>query len=184
MKKTLAILLLGLLFSNTVFAESYYFKKCKLSNAVLGDYIIDISKKVIKVTLTTVDGTVQNFSDKIKIIGKDQIISEKIESGKGDQIYFEYYLNSIYWGSGAYGIKSASYEYFDKNVDKLTLHEAATLVVIIRSPAYYNPRKYPERVLERRNSVLETMLRENFIVEVQYRAAKIAPLNIASSKIL
>ena len=66
----------------------------------------------------------------------------------------------------------------------MTLDEAATLVVIIRSPAYYNPRKYPERVLERRNGVLETMLREKFIVEVQYRAAKIAPLNIAESKIL
>ena len=96
----------------------------------------------------------------------------------------EYYINSIYWGSGAYGIQSASYEYFDKNVDELTLNEAATLVVIIRSPAYYNPRKYPERVIERRNSVLDTMLQEKFIVEVQYRAAKLAPLDIAESKIL
>jgi hypothetical protein len=94
MKKFLTILLFSLLFCNIGFAETYYFKKCKLSNAVLGDYVIDISKKVIKVTLTTVDGTVQNFSDKIKIIGKDQIISEKIESGKGDKIYFEYYLNA------------------------------------------------------------------------------------------
>ena len=49
MKKTLAMLLLGLLFSNTAFAESYYFKKCKLSNAVSGDYIVNLDKKVIQV---------------------------------------------------------------------------------------------------------------------------------------
>jgi len=94
MKKALVIILLSLFFNNYVYAESYYFKGCKLSNAVIGDYIINLDKKVIEVTLKTVDGRVQNFLDKIKLIEKDQIVSEKIESGKGDQIYFEYYLNS------------------------------------------------------------------------------------------
>ena len=94
MKKTLIILILCLLFSNTVFAKSYHFKGCKLSNAVIGDYIINLDKKIIEVTLLAVDGTVQKFSDKIKLIDKNQIVSEKIESGKGDKIYFEYYLNS------------------------------------------------------------------------------------------
>ena len=93
MKKILIILLLDLLFSNTVFAETYHFKGCKLSDTVLGNYIINLDKKVIEVTLVAVDGTVQKFSDKIKIVEKDQIISEKIKSGKGDEIYFEYYLN-------------------------------------------------------------------------------------------
>ena len=74
------------------------------------------------------------------------------------------------------------HEYFDKNVQDLTLDEAATLVVIIRSPAYYNPRKYPERVLERRNDVIDIMLKEGFIVDVQARSAKLAPLNIVESK--
>ena len=94
MKKILIILLLDLLFSNTVFAETYHFKGCKLSNTVLGNYIINLDKKVIEVTLVAVDGTVQKFSDKIKLIKKDLIISEKLKSGKGDKIYFEYYLNS------------------------------------------------------------------------------------------
>ena len=94
MKKILIILLLDLLFSNTVFAETYHFKGCKLSNTVVGDYIINLDKKVIEVTLVAVDGTIQYFSDKIKLIEKDQIVSDKIESGKGDKIYFEYYLNA------------------------------------------------------------------------------------------
>ena len=93
MKKTLAILLLGLLFSNVVLAESYYFKGCKLSNVATGDYVINIDKMVVEVILMTADGRVQKFSDKIKKIEKDRIITEKIESGKGDQVYFEYFLD-------------------------------------------------------------------------------------------
>ena len=94
MKKTLAILLLGLLFSNTVFAESYYFKKCKLSNAVSGDYTINFDENIIEVSLRAVDGTVQNYSDKIKLIEQNKIVSEKIKSAKGENIYYQYFLNS------------------------------------------------------------------------------------------
>ena len=94
MKKTLITLLLSLLFNSVAFADPYHFKGCKLSGAVFGDYIINLDKKIIEVTLVAVDGTVQKFSDKIKLIEKDQIISEKIKSGKGDKIFFEYYLNS------------------------------------------------------------------------------------------
>ena len=94
MKKTLITLLLSLLFNSVAFADPYHFKECKLSDAVFGDYIINLDKKIIEVTLVAVDGTVQKFSDKIKLIEKDQIISEKIKSGKGDKIFFEYYLNA------------------------------------------------------------------------------------------
>ena len=96
MKKTLIIfiLLLGLLCSNVVSAESYYFKGCMLSKVATGNYVINIEKKVVEATLMAADGRVQKFSDKIKKIEKDRIITEKIESGKGSEIYFEYFLNS------------------------------------------------------------------------------------------
>ncbi|MDA9676818.1 hypothetical protein N9T85_00455, partial [bacterium] len=94
MKKIIALIVLSFLLSGTGFAESYYFKKCKLSNAVSADYIINFDKKLIEVTLKSVDGKIQQFADKIKLIEKNQIVTEKIESGKGDNIYFEYYLNS------------------------------------------------------------------------------------------
>ena len=84
----------SLLFCNTGFAESYYFKECKISNAVTGDYIINLDKKIINVTLKAMDGNVQNFSDKIKLIEKNKIISEKIKSGKGVDVYYQYFLNS------------------------------------------------------------------------------------------
>ena len=92
MKKIFFTFLLSLFFSSNVFAESYYFKNCSLSNAVSGDYIINIDNKVIDVSLRAIDGTVQNFSDKIKSIEKGKIISKKIKSQKGDNIYFQYFL--------------------------------------------------------------------------------------------
>ena len=78
MQKTLTIIFLGLLFSNNAYAESYFFKNCKLSNAITGNYIINLEKNVIEVELIRPDGVTQNFSDKIKSIGKNKIISEKI----------------------------------------------------------------------------------------------------------
>ena len=93
MKKTFTILLLSFLLDNTVLAESYYFKGCKLSNVTTGDYVINIDKKLVEATLMAADGRVQKFFDKIKKIEKDKIITEKIKSEKGEQIYFEYYLN-------------------------------------------------------------------------------------------
>ena len=175
---------------NTLLAaeDSNFYKHEGVDFIAIASAVLDNLRGITRggSTITSQVAKLSFVGDEISIRRKvtEAVVAAELERRYTKDQILEYYLNSIYWGSGAYGIKSASYEYFDKNVDELTLYEAATLVVIIRSPAYYNPRKYPERVLERRNSVLEKMLRENFIVEVQYRAAKIAPLNIADSKIL
>ena len=129
----------------------------------------------------------QSFvGDEISIRRKvaEAVVAAELERRYSKDQILEYYINSIYWGSGAYGLQSASFEYFNKDVGDITLDEAATLVVIIRSPAYYNPRKYPERVLERRNDVLDVMLKEGFIVDIQHRSAKLAPLTIAEPNTL
>ena len=126
----------------------------------------------------------QSFvGDEISVRRKvaEAVVAAELERRYTKDQILEYYINSIYWGSGAYGIQSAAYEYFGKDIRDITLDEAATLVVIIRSPAYYNPRKYPERVIERRNDVLNIMLKEGFIVDIQARSAKLAPLNVIES---
>lgn len=112
----------------------------------------------------------------------EAVVAAELERRYSKDQILEYYINSIYWGAGAYGIQSAAYEYFNKDIRDVTLDEAATLVVIIRSPAYYNPRKYPDRVIERRNDVLDIMLKEGFIVDIQARSAKLAPLQISEPK--
>ena len=94
MKKLILALFWGFLFCNEVSAEPYFFKNCKLSNAVTGNYVINIEKNVIEVELKREDGVVQNFADKIKSIETDKIVSEKIKSGKSDELYYQYFLNS------------------------------------------------------------------------------------------
>ena len=94
MKKFFTLILLCFFFYKPAFAESFYFKNCKINNFVTGDYIIDIENKKINAILNASDGNVQNFSDPIKTIEKEKIFSKKIKSGKGDDIYFEYILNS------------------------------------------------------------------------------------------
>ena len=93
MKEVLFTIFLSLVFCNTGFAESYYFKKCKLSENAFGDYLLDFDKNVIKVTLKTKDGISQELTDKIKLITKDQIVSDIIQNKTNKKYYLQYNLN-------------------------------------------------------------------------------------------
>src|SRR5690606_1886069 len=80
-----------------------------------------------------------------------------------DQI-LEMYLNRIYFGKGAYGIKAASKTYFGKeNLADLELHEIAILAGIPKAPGYYNPIDHPDRAKNRRDTVLMLMEQQQII---------------------
>ena len=83
----------------------------------------------------------------------------------------EMYLNQVYYGSGAYGIKAAADIYFDKPLDKLTPGEAAMLARCVRRPSDENPYHSLKRALENRNLVLRTMADEGMIDARQFEAA-------------
>ena len=94
MKKILVVVFLSLVLCNVGFAESYYFKECKINKKISANYLIDLSKNEIQVNIKTKDGLVQELTDKIQLITKDQITSEIIKSGSGKDNYFQYYLNA------------------------------------------------------------------------------------------
>jgi len=93
MKKKIILGFLALIFCKTSFAETFSFEDCKIGETVTGNYIINVEKNFIEVELQSNTGVVQNYSDKIQTIEKDKIVSEKIKSGKGDDIYYQYFLN-------------------------------------------------------------------------------------------
>ncbi len=95
-----------------------------------------------------------------------------------DQI-LEFYLNSVYFGSGAYGVSAAAREFFAKPIEKITLGEAATLAVLIRNPAFYNPRSHPERVEDRRDLIIDLMVQNGWANPEEAEVAKNSPLGIA-----
>jgi penicillin-binding protein 1A len=77
----------------------------------------------------------------------------------------ERYLNTVYFGGGAYGVKAAAQTFFGHGLESLSLPEAALLAGVIRSPATYDPRENPERALTRRNFVLSRMVETGAISE-------------------
>lgn len=91
------------------------------------------------------------------------------------------YINSVYFGNGAYGIKAASNEYFGVNPDKLTISQSATLVAIVQSPNVYNPIDNEKVSLEQRNLVLGRMLTTNAITQAEYDAALAEPVEVKST---
>ncbi|HEX9961653.1 MAG TPA: transglycosylase domain-containing protein, partial [Pyrinomonadaceae bacterium] len=95
---------------------------------------------------------------------------------------FTLYANQIYLGQQAgasiYGVGEASNAYFGKDVSQLNLAEAAFLAGIIRSPNRYNAYKNPERVTERRNQVLQSMLDAGELSPQQFEETKKIPINL------
>lgn len=79
----------------------------------------------------------------------------------------EHYLNIAYFGDGAYGINAAAYHFFSVSPEKLSVAQAATLAGLVQNPEQYNPRVYPERALQRRNTVLAVMARLGKISEAE-----------------
>jgi len=86
------------------------------------------------------------------------------------------YLNTVYFGSGAYGIEAAAYTYFGKPAYLLTLPESATLIATLKNPTAYNPAKNPTGAIGRRNLILSLMEKVQFITPKQAVAAKKTPL--------
>ncbi len=96
----------------------------------------------------------------------------------------EAYLNEIYLGqdgaSAVHGFGLASEFYFGRPLENLPLHQIATLVALVRGPSYYDPRRYTERAIKRRNLVLEEMHRQGFITKKQAIDAKKEKLSVIS----
>jgi penicillin-binding protein 1A len=86
------------------------------------------------------------------------------------------YLNTIYFGNGAYGIQQASRTYFDKGARYLELHEASLLAGLPADPSRYDPVTNPSNARERRRQVLAAMLEQGKITQADYERAKDVPL--------
>jgi penicillin-binding protein 1A len=99
---------------------------------------------------------------------KEAILAFRIERVLSKERILELYLNQIYLGGGAYGVASASLEYFDKSISQLNYDEAALLAALPKAPSRYNP--YKDLVLAkfRRDLVLKNLYENNYINKIQY----------------
>lgn len=110
-------------------------------------------------------------------------VKEMITASRLEKIYTKdeiitLYLNTVPFGESVFGIESASQRYFDTSADKLTTTQAATLVGMLKAPSAYNPRLYPERSKNRRNTVINQMVKYKFLDNTLAENLKKKPLNL------
>src|SRR5512141_1805105 len=111
---------------------------------------------------------------------KEGKVAREIERKFDKKKILELYLNQINLGNGAYGVETAAQRYFGKSVRDLNIAEAATLAALPKAPERYNPKRHPDRAIQRRNTVIELMRRNGAISDEQAQEAKAYPLRLAS----
>ena len=118
-------------------------------------------------------------------VGAEQTYTRKVQEAalaiKLEQAYekdeiLEFYLNTIYWGRGAYGIQAAARSYFDVPASELTINQSATLAGIIASPENFDPLENPERAEARRRVSLAGMLERGWIDQATHDELRAAGL--------
>jgi len=106
----------------------------------------------------------------------EAMVALRIEHQFTKQQILELYINRIYFGTGCYGVETASQAYFGKNASKLNLSEAAILAGLIRSPNRFSPLKNPQGATMQGNAVLDRMVALKKITPAQAEQAKIAKI--------
>ena len=134
-----------------------------------------ITQQLIKLTHLTSDKTI---SRKVQEI----VLARQLEKQLSKNEILEAYLNTVYFGHGAYGIGAAADAYFDKDVDELTVAEGALLAGIIKSPSNYAPHLHPENAIRRRDYILSTMEETGAITEDVRASATAEPLALVTAE--
>src|SRR5438309_427272 len=106
----------------------------------------------------------------------EAMVALRIEREFTKQQILELYINRIYFGTGCYGVETASQAYFGKSASKLNLPEAALLAGLIRSPNRFSPLKNPEGAVVQRNAVLDRMVQLKKLSPEQAEQAKTAKI--------
>ena len=106
-------------------------------------------------------------------------VARELERTYSKNRILELYLNQINLGAGAYGVEAASLRYFGKSARDLNVAEAALLAALPRRPSAYNPRRYPDRAVRRRNLVIDLMRQQGYLTSRQAEEAKAYPLGLS-----
>ena len=102
---------------------------------------------------------------------KEIFIAWELEKKYTKQEILEYYLNTIFFSNGYYGIGAAAKGYFNKDLDELSVSEVAFLCSIPNSPTYYDPRRNYDHTIDRRNKILKDMYKQGYLNDVELQMA-------------
>ncbi|MRI00384.1 penicillin-binding protein [Kriegella sp. EG-1] len=109
---------------------------------------------------------------------KEMFIANRLEELYTKDEIITHYLNTVSFGDNSFGIESASLKFFNKKAQQLNIEESAVLVGMLKATYGYNPRIFPEKSLERRNLVISSMAKNNFISEEEKISLIAKPINL------
>ncbi len=115
----------------------------------------------------------------IKIKLKEWITAVRLERSYTKEEIIAMYLNHFNFIYGAYGVKAASDIYFGKDQKDLSIEDAAMLIGMLKNPSLYNPKRFPEKALKRREVVLYQMMQSDLIDEASYDSLRVLPLDMS-----
>ncbi|SHE57292.1 penicillin-binding protein 1A [Ruegeria intermedia] len=107
---------------------------------------------------------------------KEIILATRLEETLDKEQILELYLNEIFLGQNSYGVTAAAQTYFNKTLQELAPHEAATLAAMPKAPSDYHPVRQKDRLLARRNYVLREMYQNGYIDKATYETEVAQPL--------
>lgn len=106
---------------------------------------------------------------------REAVMAMQLEDRYSKKTILERYLNTVYFGNGAYGVQAAARTYFGKDASQVDLPEAALLAGVIRSPTDYDPFVHPEAAVARRNAVIDRMRVLHKITEAEWTLVHALP---------
>ena len=109
---------------------------------------------------------------------KEWIMAVMLEYNYTKEEIITMYLNTVPYGSNAYGIKSAARTFFNKLPSELNVQEAAMLVGVVNAPTRYSPRSNPDRALARRNTVISRMREKGYLTRAQRDSIQALPIEL------
>ena len=109
---------------------------------------------------------------------KEMIIARRLEYIYSKETILLHYLNTVSFGDNTFGIESASLKFFNKRAKELSIEESATLIGMLKATYGYNPRVFPEASLNRRNLVLQSMWKNDFLQESLKDSLMALPLKL------
>ena len=113
---------------------------------------------------------------------KEWIVAIRLEKNFTKEEIITLYLNMVNYGEETYGIRNAAKTYFQKEPGQLAVEEAAVLVGVLKGSTRYNPRRNPKAAMSRRNTVLDQMVRNDFLTKDEAKSLKMAPIQLKYSK--
>lgn len=114
---------------------------------------------------------------------KEWVTAIKLEKNYSKQEIIAMYLNTVDFGSHAYGIKSAAATFFGTSPDSLKVEEAATLIGLLKAPSWFSPVRNPERSWGRRNVVLSQMVKYKLLSEADFDSISPLPIDVSKYRV-